>query len=535
MKKVAMIVLLGGLAVSSLVCLPKSAQEEQLKVCALCGALAVAQESFSYPFICRACLVARMKGILKPHAPTSIATEDGTSAIVPMHLPKLQHAGAAATDFAIVPRHLSYADTAEEGASLSSAAGGGKKDPFNHILTFDRFQSVARRTKQTVLVRPERTGQERKNKDAFKRSIEEEAHMSREHMWSYLVAQDHTFVTVQSALLPHPYREKAYFTRKPFTKMLYRNGCAVFVLPTEYEVHDFSCNKTMFFPFAKKDELEHYLYKNGHGGQFKEYVVTVPSDGKKMKSTGLIPTLRYALTDDRRTVLVGNDGGYILKWELGAPVEDVFARADEVAVVADGHHFVQDFSRHEEEEEVTVRDYPLDVLVVEKAQPRDLMEQGFVRVGAPEMTVDMFMRDLASVPDSCTYMIYQPSTLEELAVHLRRSQEPSGGKRKFSYSLTIEQDEETQEQEAVIKVIGNVLLDNGCEDAWKEEIVLYSLQDRAWYRDGQVVTWDHEDLISFDYENKEAKRFVLPEGVTRDNVAAKMPELAFTELRQAGA
>lgn len=160
-------------------------------------------------------------------------------------------------------------------ASSARLGSGGSEDEgavwkFEGRAAGTSLLARAGRRGHVVMLRGERTGEERKNKSLFWRLVKEEAQIALEHTWVYKVLDDYRGVEVKNQKLPGGKLE--WRVRSLLKKIWYQGPRVIFFSDDGYEVYDFSSKRSASFREEQSDDLNEYLDRNGYlDAEFKEY------------------------------------------------------------------------------------------------------------------------------------------------------------------------------------------------------------------------------------------------------------------------
>ncbi len=387
--------------------------------------------------------------------------------------------------------------------------------------------SLAGRRRHIILLRDVRTGSERKDKHLFRDLMEEEAQVAREHTWIYRVLDGST-IEVENGI-----KKVRCFSKSPLTSLWYRGHCAVLASELGYKMYDFYSGETKIFSPSKRDELKLYLERHGYGSDFKEYVfdkkflakkeddalkvpkksILVPQEEREKRrqkeqekekrgafrkterllfsdevSTSIPleqksrkPHFYYATDEGRKTLLVGNDDGYILKWPVEETILGLLARGTEAIITtqvgAEVKQLWHDFARHNEDQIVLGQDYPITVLELPVEPKEDLIRQGFSESLVSEKTFDQMFYEMAIVPEGFMQTFHPASSLQELLGRLEFNATRSLVKENDEYRCLLDA-KKTKVEVAVHKEGDDE--DEDEDDGF--EITINNQKDRVWKR-----------------------------------------------------
>jgi hypothetical protein len=445
----------------------------------------------------------------------------------------------------------------------------------------ERFPSMivlakAGRRRRMVVLREARTGVERKDKDLLRKLMEEEAEVAQEHTWNYRVVDDHT-VEAQNTM-----RKIQCVVPAPLSQIWYKGSCLVLVSEKGYEVHDFYSDETERFSLEEYNQLTQHLGRYGHSFDFAvhEFSARDSGEGSKapkvsLKSALMSPEKRerirqkelkreeeykkkehtlgklsrlifsdetgssVSLAESRfkfpfhyaregeKTLLVGNAHGYILKWPVGLPIADVFARDTQAVIVTqekgETKQLWHDFARHNEEGMVLAENYPLAVLEAPLQTKEQLEAQGFVSFPVPEKTFDTMFHEMAVIPLGFSHRFHSIATLEELVEKLKCEEGRSVGRENDTYRCSL--DPRRTKMDVLLPSEDG---DDDEDEADGFEITINNPQDRIWKRGAEVLLPDNGRLVLYDFERERVERFAIP---AFDSLEKELAKLEFTEIK----
>ncbi len=434
--------------------------------------------------------------------------------------------------------------------------------------------SKAGKRNQMIVLREARTGLERKDKPHFKKLAEQEIELARQHAWTYRVLDDHT-VDIENVI------KKIHCSSKiPLTHLLYRGSCVIFSSEQGYRVHDFATGDTASFYPEQLDELNAYLETLGYGTDFRMYIfsksfIAEPKAASKKilispqdielrrkkekerqeklevekdtqeKTQKLCfsdaqksmfftmenkkPEFYYAVAEDKKTLLVGNESGYILKWPVESKITGLLARGTEAIVTTkvDGvdKQIWHDFARHNEDDIITFQEYPITSLEGPLQSKEELMKQGFLESAVRETTFDQMFHEMAVIPEGFTQTIYHPTSLQKLVERLKNLECKEGR------SLDQESHECQCEINAETEMV-DVFVKRGMkeeEDGF--EITINNPKDCVWKRGAEILVPDNGYLVLYNFKTEEVERFDTEKITPIEEIEGALTELKFNKIK----
>ena len=434
----------------------------------------------------------------------------------------------------------------------------------------------AGRRRHVVLLRDVRTGSERKNKHLFRDLMEEEAQVAREHTWTYRVLDGST-VEVENGI-----KKVRCFSKSPLTSLWYRGHCAVLASELGYKMYDFYSGETKKFASSERDKLKTYLERHGYGSDFKEYTFDQPVEkkeddglrapkksilasqeerekrrqreqererrGASRKTERLLfsdealasgpleqksrkPHFYYATDEGRKTLLVGNDDGYILKWPVEETIIGLLARGTEAIITtqvgAEVKQLWHDFARHNEDKMVLGQDYPITVLELPVQPKEELIRQGFSESSVSERTFDQMFHDMAVIPEGFAQTVHPAYSLRELLGCLDFNEARSLSSENDEYRCLLDA------KKAKIEVV--VSQESGADDSDEEEdsfeIVVNNHKDRVWKRGSEVLIPDNDCFVLYNFKTEVVERFDVRKVSSLEDIEKELPGLRFSEIK----
>ena len=406
----------------------------------------------------------------------------------------------------------------------------------------------AGRRRDIVLLRDRRTGLERKNKCIFKEIMEEEAQVAREYTWTYRVLDGRT-VEVENGI-----KKVRCFSKSPLLSLWYRGSCAVFASERGYKLYDFYSGEAKKFSPRERDELTVYLERAGYGSDFKVYTFDRPAEKKERirgeriffsdeDSSSLITENKkshfyYATDEKRKTLLVGNDDGYILKWPVEQTILGLLVRGTEAIITTqvgtEVRQLWHDFARHNENKMIFAQDYPITVLELPVQSKEDLLKQGFSESSVNEKTFDQMFHEMSIIPERFTQTFHSDCSLSELLGCLKCNKTRSLVRENDEYHCLL--DAKKTKVEVTVRKQPKTTKKLEDEDSEHEEIegfeiALNNSKDRLWKRGAEVLMPDNGSLVLYNFKTEAVERFDVQKIPSLETLGQALSELKFSEIK----
>ena len=485
---------------------------------------------------------------------------------------------------------------ATEGALVLKQARGGSplvsSSDDDGAARADESMPVLRvgRRAHIVLLREARTGSERKNKHLFRDLMEEEARVAQEHAWSYRLVPGIDQGVHKLEVRNGAGFSSVYSLPRSAQQLWYKGSCIVSLQRHSYVVRDFSSgDEKKFFSISA---FENYLERTGYGPEesFKKYDFEQPvcsgggekqegdqrykksilASAQKRKEIKEKARLReekiakevsvkhtprllfvdeprphdplrkespksnfyYATADERKTLLVGNDDGYILKWPVEGTIIGLLTRGTEAVITtqagAEVKQMWHDFARHNEDQMLLGQDYPITVLELPVQSKEELRKQGFSDSLVSEKTFDQMFHEVSVIPEGFVQTFHPPYSVQEVWDRLRillKESDPSLSKEELR-SVSNENDRYECLRDSKENKIN--LIEAG-EIGEEFEITLNDPKDRIWKRGAEVLIPDNGCLILYNFKTELVERFDLQKS-SLEEIEKKLPALQFSEI-----
>jgi len=398
---------------------------------------------------------------------------------------------------------------------------------------------AAGRRRPIIFLRDARTGLERKNKERMKSFMEEEAEVARQYAWKYRIVNDSTIE------VEHGIDKFKCSSVNPLLSFSYRGHCAVLTSESGHMVYDFYSGRIKSFSFLEEDELKFYLEKNGYGFDFKKYTFEHSLEKKKVKKKGRVlffdqdsspkplvtenikSPFYYAVDEDRKTLLVGNDDGAILKWPMEQTIIGLLVKDTQAVVTtvmdSEVKQFWLDFARHNEEKAVLLQDYPIDFLEAPVQSKEQLIKKGFSESLVREKSFDSMFHEMAIIPEGFIQKFHSSCSLSELLGHLKPNEGRSLQEEERDYQCLLDA-KKTKIEVTVYKKDAR-----GHEDEEEGfEVTINNPKDHVWKRGSEVLIPDNGCLVLYNFKTEIVQRFdtsLLP------SVEKEFNGLGFREIK----
>ena len=460
----------------------------------------------------------------------------------------------------------------------SSSSDDSDEHDFNGAL--QRLSlSRARRRGRMIVLREARTGLERKDKHHFKKLVEKEVELARQHAWTYRVLDNKT-IDVENGV------KTIHCTSKiPLTSLLCKGSCAIFSSERGHRVHDFATDDTASFFPDQLDKLNAYVEALGQGTDFGAYVFPKSGveEGKvgggaaskksllissqerelrrkkeeerreklKVEKDSLEKTQRlcfsdadtsvfftmenqkpqfyYAVAEDKKTLLVGNEDGYILQWPVEKTITGLLARGTEAVITTNAggvdKQLWHDFARHNEDDTVVFQEHPITTLEAPLQPKSEFMKQGFLESAVRETTFDQMFHEMAIIPEGFMQTLHHPASLQEFIEHLKHLECREGR------SLFQENHEYRCELDAKTGMVDVSIERGGKEEEEGFEVVVSNPKDRVWKRGAEVLVSDNGYLVLYNFKTEEVERFDTERVAPMEDIERALVGLKFNEIK----
>jgi hypothetical protein len=243
----------------------------------------------------------------------------------------------------------------------------------------------------------------------------------------------------------------------------------------------------------------------------------------------------YATTDERKTLLVGNDDGYILKWPVEGTIIGLSTRATEAVItVREGVEVKQlwhDFARHNEDQIVLGQEYPITVLELPVQSKEELRKQGFSEALVSEKTLDQMFYEMAVIPEGFVQIFHPPYSVKEVQDRLRILLKNNETDPLLPRDEWRSVSNENARYECLRDVKENkidVIEDGGVGEEF--EITLNDPKDRIWKRGAEVLIPDNGTLMLYNFKTESVERFDLKKTLLEE-IEQELPGLHFSEIK----